>query len=75
MARLGFLMLTLLKTFLIIRPHNIAAAVLSVAAGFALAGGEGWPWRLLLTTALVTAAVWRLRRQRRGERAVLNSSQ
>jgi hypothetical protein len=28
-----------------------------------------------IATALVTAAVWRLRRQRRGERAVLNSSQ
>jgi geranylgeranylglycerol-phosphate geranylgeranyltransferase len=50
-------MLTLLKTFLIIRPHNIAAAVLSVAVGFSLAGGEsGWPLCLLLTTALVTAA-------------------
>ncbi|MCK4549922.1 MAG: geranylgeranylglycerol-phosphate geranylgeranyltransferase [Candidatus Krumholzibacteria bacterium] len=50
-------MLALLKTFLLIRPHNIAAAVLSVAAGFAVAGGAGpWPVCLLLSTALVTAA-------------------
>jgi geranylgeranylglycerol-phosphate geranylgeranyltransferase len=50
-------MLTLLKTFLIIRPHNIAAAVLSVAAGFSMAGGGGrLPLRLLLATTLATAA-------------------
>lgn len=50
-------MLTLLKTFLLIRPHNIAAAVLCVAAGFAIAGGPGtFPYWLLLSTALVTAA-------------------
>ncbi len=50
-------MLSLLKTFLIIRPHNIAAAVLSVAVGYFLAGGrEGWPLCLLLSTALATAA-------------------
>ena len=50
-------MLTLLKTFLLIRPHNIAAAVLSVAAGFAIGGGTGtFPFWLLLSTALVTAA-------------------
>ncbi|HER44308.1 MAG TPA: digeranylgeranylglyceryl phosphate synthase, partial [Candidatus Eisenbacteria bacterium] len=50
-------MLTLLKTFLIIRPHNIAAAVLSVAAGFAMAGGDGGPpLLLLLATILATAA-------------------
>jgi len=50
-------MLTLLKTFLIIRPHNIAAAVLSVAAGFAMAGGDGGPpLLLLLATTLATAA-------------------
>jgi geranylgeranylglycerol-phosphate geranylgeranyltransferase len=49
-------MLTLLKAFLIIRPHNVAAAVLSVAAGNAMAGGNGRPGWLLITTALVTAA-------------------
>jgi geranylgeranylglycerol-phosphate geranylgeranyltransferase len=58
-------MLTILKTFLLIRPHNIAAAVLSVAAGFAIAGGaagegqvEGaaWPVWLLAATAVATAA-------------------
>lgn len=50
-------MLSLLKTFLLIRPHNIAAAVLSVAVGYTLAGsGGGWPVCLLLSTALVTAA-------------------
>jgi len=50
-------MLTLLKTFLIIRPHNIAAAVLSVAAGFLMAGGgNGLPVCLLVSTMLATAA-------------------
>lgn len=50
-------MLSLLKTFLIIRPHNIAAAVLSVGVGCTLAGGGGgWPVCLLLSTALATAA-------------------
>ena len=50
-------MLTLLKTLLIIRPHNIAAAVLSVAVGYSLAGGGGsWPVCLLLSTAIATAA-------------------
>jgi geranylgeranylglycerol-phosphate geranylgeranyltransferase len=50
-------MLSLLKTFLIIRPHNIAAAVLSVAVGQTLAAGRGdWPLCLLLSTALATAA-------------------
>jgi geranylgeranylglycerol-phosphate geranylgeranyltransferase len=50
-------MLTLLKTFLLIRPHNIAAALLSVAAGYSIAGGRSpWPGYLLLSTALVTAA-------------------
>jgi geranylgeranylglycerol-phosphate geranylgeranyltransferase len=50
-------MLTLLKTFLIIRPHNIAAAVLSVGAGHAIAGGgRPWPACLLVSTALATAA-------------------
>jgi len=50
-------MLTLLKTFMIIRPHNVAAAVLSVAAGYAIAGGGSpYPVFLLLSTAIVTAA-------------------
>ena len=60
-------MLTILKTFLLIRPHNIAAAVLSVAAGFAVAGGGSggvsgnaagtpWPVWLLVATAIATAA-------------------
>jgi geranylgeranylglycerol-phosphate geranylgeranyltransferase len=47
----------LVKAFLIIRPHNVAAAVLCVAAGFALAGGgRPWPLLLLAATALATAA-------------------
>lgn len=47
----------LLKALLIIRPHNIAAAVLSVAVGYILAGGtEPWPLLLLAATALATAA-------------------
>ncbi len=50
-------MLTLLKTFMIIRPHNIAAAVLSVAVGCHIASpGGDYPLWLLLSTALVTAA-------------------
>lgn len=50
-------MLTLLKTLLLLRPHNIAAATLSVAAGYAMAGGgSSWPVCLLLSTAIATAA-------------------
>ena len=50
-------MLTPLKTFLIIRPHNVTAAVLSVAAGYAIAGGGSpVPVYLLFSTALATAA-------------------
>ncbi|HVO76741.1 MAG TPA: geranylgeranylglycerol-phosphate geranylgeranyltransferase [Candidatus Bathyarchaeia archaeon] len=39
-----------------LRPHNVAAAVLSVAVGFAMAGGSGWPWALLAAAAFATAA-------------------
>lgn len=47
----------LFKALLIIRPHNIAAAVLCVAAGYALAGGgRPRPLLLLAATAVATAA-------------------
>ncbi|MDD3643034.1 MAG: geranylgeranylglycerol-phosphate geranylgeranyltransferase [Candidatus Krumholzibacteria bacterium] len=47
----------LLKALLIIRPHNVAAAVLCVAAGYALGGGGApWPLLLLSATAVATAA-------------------
>jgi geranylgeranylglycerol-phosphate geranylgeranyltransferase len=40
----------------IIRPHNIAAALLSTGVGFSLASPGNWPWMLLGVVALVTAA-------------------
>ncbi|MBN2072100.1 MAG: geranylgeranylglycerol-phosphate geranylgeranyltransferase [Candidatus Krumholzibacteriota bacterium] len=46
-----------LKIILIIRPHNVAAAVLCVSAGFVLASSTGdIPIALLTAVALVTAA-------------------
>ncbi|MBN1164255.1 MAG: geranylgeranylglycerol-phosphate geranylgeranyltransferase [Candidatus Krumholzibacteriota bacterium] len=46
-----------LKIFLIVRPHNVGAAVLSVAAGFTMAAGSfHWPGFLLTAVALSTAA-------------------
>ncbi len=38
------------------RPHNVAAAVLSVAVGFSMTGSGDWPWLLLLAAAFATAA-------------------
>jgi geranylgeranylglycerol-phosphate geranylgeranyltransferase len=47
----------ILESLLLIRPHNIAAATLSVAAGYAIAGGgRPWPVYLLLCSGTVTAA-------------------
>ncbi|UCF06709.1 MAG: geranylgeranylglycerol-phosphate geranylgeranyltransferase [bacterium] len=49
-----------MKVFLyciaIVRPHNIAAALLSTGVGFSLASPGNWPWMLLGVVALVTAA-------------------
>lgn len=50
-------MIAILRALQIIRPHNVAAAVLCVAAGYAVAGsGASWPMLLLAAAALVTAA-------------------
>jgi geranylgeranylglycerol-phosphate geranylgeranyltransferase len=40
----------------ILRPHNVAAAVLSVAIGFSMSGGSHWPWLVLVAAAFATAA-------------------
>lgn len=40
----------------IVRPHNIAAGLLSVGVGFSLAGPGMWPWMLLAAVGLVAAA-------------------
>lgn len=40
----------------ILRPHNVAAAALSVAVGFAMTGTTHWPWLLLAAAAFATAA-------------------
>jgi len=38
------------------RPHNVAAAVLSVAVGFSMTGSGEWPWLVFAAAALATAA-------------------
>lgn len=38
------------------RPHNVAAAVLSVAVGFAMTGSAQWPVLVLVAAAFATAA-------------------
>jgi geranylgeranylglycerol-phosphate geranylgeranyltransferase len=40
----------------LLRPHNVAAAVLSVAVGFAMTGADRWPWLVLAAVAFATAA-------------------
>jgi len=40
----------------ILRPHNVAAAALSVAVGFAMTGAAHWPWLILAAAAVATAA-------------------
>ncbi len=45
-----------LSLFLVIRPHNVSAAVLSTGVGFSIAGSTHWPWRLLASVAVATAA-------------------
>ena len=50
-------MIGLFKIILITRPHNVAAAVLCVSAGYLLAASaESLPFALLSAVALVTAA-------------------
>jgi geranylgeranylglycerol-phosphate geranylgeranyltransferase len=45
-----------LRLMIVLRPHNVAAAVLSVAVGYALSGSVHWPWLLLAAAAFATAA-------------------
>lgn len=40
----------------VVRPHNVAAAVLAVAVGFAMTGSTRWPWLVFAGAALATAA-------------------
>lgn len=49
-------MTRLLNLLSIIRPHNIAAALMAVAAGYYMNAGEGFPGALLAAVALTTAA-------------------
>jgi geranylgeranylglycerol-phosphate geranylgeranyltransferase len=46
----------ILNLILVMRPHNVAAAVLSVAVGFAMTGSTSWPWLVLAAAASATAA-------------------
>lgn len=47
---------TLLSAILLVRPHNILAAVLSTLVGFRLGGATGVPWSLLLAIAVAVAS-------------------
>ena len=49
-------MRTALGIIRLIRPHNVAAAVLSTVVGFTMAGRGSGPWTLLWAVALCTAA-------------------
>jgi geranylgeranylglycerol-phosphate geranylgeranyltransferase len=40
----------------IVRPHNVAAAVLSTMVGFGMTGSHRWPWMLVSAVAVCTAA-------------------
>jgi geranylgeranylglycerol-phosphate geranylgeranyltransferase len=47
----------LLEKLRIVRPHNVAVAVLAVSTGFALSRSQGeWPLLLIAATGLVTAS-------------------
>ncbi len=46
----------ILSLIIVMRPHNIAAALLSVAVGFAMTGSIRWPWLVLAAAAFATAA-------------------
>ncbi len=41
---------------LLVRPHNVLAAVLSTLTGFKLSGAEGIPWELLIAIAFAVSA-------------------
>jgi len=46
----------ILSLIIVMRPHNVAAAVLSVAVGFAMTGSTHWPWLVFAAAAFATAA-------------------
>jgi geranylgeranylglycerol-phosphate geranylgeranyltransferase len=46
----------ILSLVIVLRPHNVAAAALSVAVGFAMTGSAHWPWLILAAAAFATAA-------------------
>ena len=46
----------ILSIIIVMRPHNVAAAVLSVAVGFAMTGSTRWPWLVFAAAAFATAA-------------------
>lgn len=46
----------ILSLITVMRPHNIAAALLSVAVGFAMTGSTRWPWLVFAAAAFATAA-------------------
>jgi len=45
-----------LSLVVLARPHNVVAATLSVAVGFAMTGSSGWPYLILAAAAFATAA-------------------
>jgi geranylgeranylglycerol-phosphate geranylgeranyltransferase len=48
-------MRTVLNVIRVVRPHNVAAALLSTAVGYFMASGGGAPWILLTCVASATA--------------------
>jgi geranylgeranylglycerol-phosphate geranylgeranyltransferase len=46
----------ILSIIIVMRPHNVAAAVLSVAVGFSMTGSTRWPWLVFAAAAFATAA-------------------
>jgi geranylgeranylglycerol-phosphate geranylgeranyltransferase len=46
----------ILSLIIVMRPHNIAVALLSVAVGFAMTGSTRWPWLVFAAAAFATAA-------------------
>ncbi len=49
-------MRTILNLIIVMRPHNVAAALLSVAVGFAMTGSTRRPWLMFAAAAFATAA-------------------
>lgn len=53
---MGLLVHKLFSLVLVVRPHNVAAALLSTGVGISMAGTGNWPWTLLAAVALAAAA-------------------